>query len=104
MEGAMRRLRRTFWTVAGALFGITLLLVWAMVSLRVPASLPPPTGPHAVGRMEFDWLDQSRLDPLSPGKQDREIDVVLWYPAEQPGESGATYVEGHWRAKLRLAV
>jgi len=99
----MRRLiRRTFWTVAGALFGITLLLVWTMVSLRVPARLPPPTGPHAVGRMEFDWIDQSRLDPLSPGKQNREIDVFLWYPAERPGTRRATYLRDNWRRNLGL--
>src|SRR5438309_4109621 len=73
-----------------------------MVSLRVPARLPPPTGPHAVGRMEFDWIDQSRLDPLSPGKQNREIDVFLWYPAERPGTRRATYLRDNWRRNLGL--
>ncbi|HYX49678.1 MAG TPA: hypothetical protein VE843_08040, partial [Ktedonobacteraceae bacterium] len=28
--------------------------------------LPDPTGPYAVGRMEYEWTDQSRYDPLAP--------------------------------------
>src|SRR5207247_9787550 len=81
LEGSMRRLiRRALWSIGAGLFVVTLLLVWGMVSRTIPGTLSPPTGPYAVGRMEFDWIDQSRPDPFVSGKQNRELDVFVWYP------------------------
>jgi predicted dienelactone hydrolase len=44
--------------------------------------LPPPTGPYAVGRTAFHWIDSSRTEPFEPGLSTRrEIMVYVWYPA-----------------------
>src|SRR5262245_29588018 len=58
--------------------------------------LPAPTGPYAVGRTEFDWVDSSRPDSDSPSEH-REIAVWLWYPASprNPSEA-AEWMPGKW--------
>jgi predicted dienelactone hydrolase len=57
-------------------------IVFAEIRRNQTLVLPAPTGPDAVGRMEYDWTDQSRTDPLAPraGTQ-RELIVWAWYPA-----------------------
>lgn len=47
-----------------------------------PFTLPPPTGPHAVGRVTVHWTESSRGDVLAtnPGAR-RELVVDIWYPA-----------------------
>jgi hypothetical protein len=58
--------------------------------------LPAPTGPHEVGRTEFDWVDPSRPDPESPSGH-REIAVWLWYPASpKNGAEAAEWMPGKW--------
>jgi dienelactone hydrolase len=104
MENTMHRLlRRTLWSIGGALLLIPLLLVWGTVSRVIPATLPPPTGPYAVGRMEFDWIDQSRPDPFVSGKQNRELDVFVWYPVDRSGTKRATYLREDWLRNLDLS-
>ena len=44
--------------------------------------LPNPTGPYAIGRLSYDWVDEHRSDPSNGGK--REIMVDIWYPADGP--------------------
>ena len=44
-----------------------------------PSPLPAPTGPYAVGRTSFDWVDESRSDSATPHGH-RELVVWLWYP------------------------
>jgi predicted dienelactone hydrolase len=44
--------------------------------------LPSPTGSYSVGRTEYDWIDGSRIDPLSDqGNEKRELLIWVWYPA-----------------------
>ena len=63
-------------------------IVFAEIRRSQTLILPAPTGPYAVGRMEYDWTDQSRTDPLAPrAGTKRELVVWAWYPATQ--ESGA---------------
>lgn len=55
------------------------------------ASLPAPSGPHAVGRATYVLLDRSRrdlVDPTSP----RTIEIHAWYPAQADTGTPATYV------------
>jgi hypothetical protein len=68
------------------------LLLWstavlAQSSSRAPSGvdLTPGSGPYAVGRVTYDWIDSSRPETLSkvPNTQ-REIVVDVWYPALQP--------------------
>lgn len=60
--------------------------------------LPSPTGPYTVGRMEYDWTDQSRTDPLAPhAGTKRELVVWVWYPAERvSGAQPAPYLPSRW--------
>jgi len=60
--------------------------------------LPEPTGPYAVGRMEYDWTDQARTDPLAPrAGTKRELVVWAWYPAQHvPGARPAPYLPQKW--------
>ncbi len=58
--------------------------------------LPAPTGPYAIGRKEFDWVDKSRPDHDSPSGQ-REIAVWLWYPASPKNSAeAAEWMPGRW--------
>ena len=61
-----------------------------------PSPLPAPTGPYAVGRTSFDWMDKSRADSDNPGGH-REIVVWVWYPASpKPGAAPAEWMPGKW--------
>ncbi|WP_026400341.1 alpha/beta hydrolase family protein [Actinomadura rifamycini] len=43
-------------------------------------TLPPPTGPRAVGTTELHLVDAGRPDPWTPDR-DRELMISVWYPA-----------------------
>jgi len=45
------------------------------------ASVPPPTGPNAVGSRILDLIDTARDDPYLANGTRRELLVRLWYPA-----------------------
>ncbi len=74
---------------------VLLILVWH----NQPLVLPIPTGPYAVGRVGYDWIDATRLDPLSdkPHEQ-RELMVWIWYPALPltPAQPAAPYLPASW--------
>jgi uncharacterized protein (TIGR03067 family) len=58
--------------------------------------LPAPTGPYAVGRTQFDWMDESRVD-LENENGHREIVVWVWYPASpQSDAQSAEWLPGTW--------
>ena len=87
---------------------LILLLVLVLVAIsciafveirhRQTLVLPTPTGPYAVGRMEYDWTDQSRIDPLAPqAGMKRELVVWVWYPAMRvAGTEVAPYLPPKW--------
>lgn len=53
--------------------------------------LPTPSGPNAIGRVAFDWTDDSRpeLETLDP-QDHRRIMVYLFYPAQRSGQAETT--------------
>lgn len=52
--------------------------------------LPIPTGPFHVGKVVIHLTDKSRIEPLSPNHDFRELMVDIWYPADpSPGEPAA---------------
>ena len=63
-------------------------------------SLPPPTGSFAVGRVALHLVDESRIEPLSPNHEPREMMVDVWYPAESSIAATAAYLDlaGYERA------
>jgi predicted dienelactone hydrolase len=55
--------------------------------------LPPPTGPFAVAKTTVHWTDESRVEPLSPNPEPRELMVDIWYPAEPSNAPPASYLD-----------
>lgn len=55
-------------------------------------ALPGPTGPFAIGRVTVHWIDQSRIEPLSPNHAGRELMVDIWYPADPSAGILASYL------------
>ncbi|MGB7758649.1 MAG: hypothetical protein WBL61_02410 [Bryobacteraceae bacterium] len=63
-------------------------------------ALPTPTGPFAVGRCLYDWVDDTTLDALAPAPgTKRELLVWIWYPAAA-GQSSAV-VDDYVPASVR---
>jgi pimeloyl-ACP methyl ester carboxylesterase len=62
--------------------GIAALLGSLWLERRTGITLPAPTGPFAVGRLIYDWTDDTKLDTLAPvpGTK-RELLVWIWYPS-----------------------
>ncbi|HEX4207404.1 MAG TPA: hypothetical protein VHZ51_25030, partial [Ktedonobacteraceae bacterium] len=95
----LKRLARIFLILLLVIVVIIISGV-AYIEIRVHQTLvlPAPTGPYAVGRMEYDWTDQSRVDPLAPhAGTKRELVVWAWYPAAHvPGAQPASYLPSKW--------
>lgn len=81
-------------------FVLVLVAGLAFVEIRRHQTLvlPAPAGPYAIGRMEYDWVDQQRSDPLAPqAGLKREMVVWAWYPAARvPGAQVAPYLPSKW--------
>ena len=100
MEGrsakASRRFRiRTVILAVGTLgAGSVLVLVgWLFVTSGQTIDLPRPSGPFAVGRASFDWIDTKREDTLAPRSGTRrELMVWIWYPATAAKARPAAYM------------
>jgi hypothetical protein len=79
---------------------ITIVSGVAFIEIRVhqTITLPTPTGSYAVGRTEYDWTDQSRIDTLAPhAGTKRELVVWAWYPAaHQEHGPRAPYLPQKW--------
>lgn len=83
-----RRMLRGF--AALAITGVLLvagLLLALWVERRTQITLPVPSGPFAVGRSVYDWVDDQALDPLAPAGTKRELLVWVWYPAAAPSSA-----------------
>jgi dienelactone hydrolase len=69
------------------------VLVLEGASLYLQLALPAPTGPHAVGRTTWRWVDNSRAEPLTPAPGDHhEVIAEVWYPAEAGRSPRAGYL------------
>jgi len=87
-----------------ALVGITVCLAVAVAGAAVivlvdgaSVALPGPSGPYAVGRLSYDWVDPSRPDPFAAhlGSR-RELVVWIWYPARPTTAPAGRYLPGAW--------
>lgn len=78
------------------LFVVAFAIGVSCTTLAQQNPLPAPTGPYAVGRMLFNWVDESRVDLLHP-KGYREIPVWVWYPAAPAKDTQkAEWLPGVW--------
>jgi predicted dienelactone hydrolase len=87
----------------GIVFLSSVALVIALAGYLVASHdqsliLPSPTGSYHIGRTEYDWVDESRMDPLSDhANEKRELLVWVWYPAAaSQQDSTAPYVPPAW--------
>src|SRR6266446_1914567 len=81
-------------------FAIAALLGSLWLERRTEITLPPPTGPFAVGRAIYDWTDDAKQDTLAPvpGTK-RELLVWIWYPSADGQAAGMDdYVPAQMRA------
>jgi dienelactone hydrolase len=99
---------RIVWRIFSALVILALLgggallgAVWMEHGTAI--ALPAPTGPFAVGRVLYDWIDDKTLDSLAPAPgTKREILVWIWYPADaQMGAVVDDYVPASVRGPAR---
>jgi predicted dienelactone hydrolase len=70
-------------------------------------SLPSPTGSYAVGRVSYEFTDESRPEPLSSAPSaHRRMMVHVWYPADRSAARGkptAAYLPGFDKAQSQLS-
>jgi hypothetical protein len=77
---------------------VLVLVVCCLTQILLPKalannSLPPPTGSFAVGKVALHLVDESRIEPLSPNHEPREMMVDVWYPAESSVAAHAAYLD-----------
>jgi dienelactone hydrolase len=61
-------------------------------------TFPAPTGPHRVGRLALDLMDEQRADPYARRTARRRLGVWIWYPGAPPsGARPGAYLPGWWR-------
>lgn len=92
-----------FLLVLGTL--VALGVLWMLRNSEVV--LPAPDGPYRVGRVEYDWTDFSRADPLvEKTGQPRKLSVWIWYPGERSSTntSPAPYLPPAWVAAREQEV
>ncbi len=74
--------------------------------------LPAPSGPNTIGRMAFDWTDDTRpeLETLDPHDH-RRIMVHLFYPAQRRDQAETTSylpdvdeLRGEWSERQIVAT
>jgi hypothetical protein len=76
-----------------SVFGQSSPLVVAQLPDEPYGIFPLPTGDFKVGRVTVHWVDQSRIEPLSPTHEHRELTVDIWYPADPSGGAVAPYLD-----------
>lgn len=95
------------WMVRGAaaLAALVIVLVASLLLAMwwehgTAVTLPPPTGPFAVGRTTYAWTNDSETDELAPSpRSKRQVLVWIWYPAIRSQRDLPTeYLPARWRA------
>ncbi len=78
------------------------LAAW-ILSLALPVfQLSTPSGPHPVGTLSRQWIDEARIDPFDESRP-RKLMAQFWYPARPAGSRTGAYWSGkspwflsHW--------
>jgi dienelactone hydrolase len=74
-----------------AVFAIPVLLGFMWLDHLRETKLPWPTGPYAVGRLTYEWIDVKH-----------ELFAWIWYPATptQPSQATNEYLPSSWRSAV----
>lgn len=101
------KLMKLIFKTIGAVTGLILLLVagcllFLWLEHNTAVTLPTPTGPFAVGRTTYHWVDTNRSDSPAPvATQKRELMIWIWYPAIPDQKSKTSeYLPASWRVAL----
>jgi dienelactone hydrolase len=88
--------------VISGITAIAILLIALWLEHRADTTLPAPTGPFAVGRGLYNWLDNKTLDPMAPEPgTKRDLLVWIWYPAVRGGTQAVDdYLPAPWRVAV----
>ena len=91
-------LRLIIRLAAAGLLGLVMLSLALWIRHGRPVTLPAPTGPFAVGRIDYRWVDVARHETLGPDKAtQRELMTSVWYPATPvSGTTAAPYLPQRW--------
>jgi dienelactone hydrolase len=75
---------------------LAIVLFVPFASLAQKPAMPLPAGPFGIGRVGYDWTDDSRQeDESADPKTHRELMVYFWYPAaEKSAETRGVYIPG----------
>ena len=82
-----------------AVFTLVLALVEVVVCAAAQptnaglGALPAPTGRFGIGKVTVLWTDPSRIEPLAPKLNHRELMVDIWYPADPTTGTVAEYLD-----------
>src|SRR5262245_64496460 len=97
----MKRIVRALkWLILASLASALILVVGLWIEHASETSLAQPTGPFAVGRAIYDWVDEAAVNTLAPvAGAKRELLVWAWYPATP----GSAPVDDYLPALLRPA-
>ena len=100
---ARRILKSLAILMALGVLGLVGVIASLWLGHRFATTLPAPTGPFAVGREIFDWVDDQTNDPAAPTPgTKRELLVWIWYPTD-PDQPAAT-ADDYLPARARVAV
>jgi predicted dienelactone hydrolase len=81
--------------------GVAVLAGFLWFERGTEVTLPAQTGPFAIGRAVYDWVDDAGVDSLAPTPETkRELLTWIWYPADakQPGATVDDYIPASVRA------
>ncbi|MGH9737254.1 MAG: alpha/beta hydrolase family protein, partial [Candidatus Acidiferrales bacterium] len=103
----MKRMAKAVFKVVVTLFalgviGVALLLGVLRHEHNTGVTLPKPTGPFAVGRTMYTWVNNAETDPLAaPPGEKREVVAWIWYPAAHNAHSKpVSYLPSAWQSAL----
>ncbi len=84
----MKFLKRLFKIIFRTGLAISALIILLFLSfwieLKIPTTIPTPSGKYHIGRVSLHLTDTARLDSLSPEPfSNRELLVWIWYPSKK---------------------
>lgn len=79
--------------IKNIVFLVLALLIGETITFTQKRTLLDPTGPYAVGRSIFRWVDTSRPEVMTDNSTDsREVITLIWYPAVPNSGTEAVYI------------
>jgi dienelactone hydrolase len=61
---------------------VAIISIAYIASVNSGMSYPQPAGQYRVGKIAYDWVDQSRPEIATGNTTNRELMVYAWYPAD----------------------